>query len=54
MGDRARAKWAKKWGLLCPFPWGGGAGMKLKKQNELTLQRAEVSTLKCQLVLFLY
>jgi len=23
MGDRARAKWAEKWGLLCPFPsWG--------------------------------
>jgi len=23
MGDRARAKWAEKWGgLLCPFAWG--------------------------------
>jgi len=22
MGDRARAKWAEKWGLLCPFPCG--------------------------------
>jgi len=22
MGDRARQQWAKKWGLLCPFPWG--------------------------------
>jgi len=23
MGNRARAKRAKKWGrLLCPFPWG--------------------------------
>jgi len=21
MGDRARAKWAEKWGLLCPFLW---------------------------------
>jgi len=24
MGDRARAKWAEKWGLLCPFFEGGG------------------------------
>jgi len=23
MGDRARAKWAEKSGLLCPFLWGG-------------------------------
>jgi len=23
MGDRARAKWAEKWGLMCLFPWGG-------------------------------
>jgi len=22
MGDRARAKWAEKWGLLCPFSCG--------------------------------
>jgi len=22
MGDRVRAKWVEKWGLLCPFPWG--------------------------------
>jgi len=22
IGDRARAKWPEKWGLLCPFPWG--------------------------------
>jgi len=22
MGDHARAKSVKKWGLLCPFPWG--------------------------------
>ena len=21
MGDRARAKWAEKWGLICPFAW---------------------------------
>ena len=26
MGDCARAKWAEKWGLLFPFPVGGGAG----------------------------
>jgi len=23
MGDRVRAKWAEKWGLLCPFPYRG-------------------------------
>jgi len=23
MGDRAGAKWAEKWGLLCSFPHGG-------------------------------
>jgi len=22
MGDRASEKWAEKWGLPCPFPWG--------------------------------
>jgi len=25
MGDRARAKWTEKWGLLCPFPRGAGS-----------------------------
>jgi len=29
MGDRARAKWAEKWGLLCPFLWGTKMGQKL-------------------------
>ena len=23
MGDHARAKWVGRWGLLCPFLWGG-------------------------------
>jgi len=22
MGNHGTAKWAEKWGLLCPFPWG--------------------------------
>ena len=26
MGDRAREKWSKNWGLMCPFRGGGGAG----------------------------
>jgi len=26
MVEPARAKWAEKWGLLCPFPWEGEAG----------------------------
>jgi len=30
MGDRARAKCAEKWGLLCLFPWGICMGPHLR------------------------
>jgi len=43
MGDRARAKWAEKWGqgLMCPFQWGNGSPSKTMSPTSVGLYQMD-------------